>query len=173
MAGDDVLVTYTEMCPASSSFYAWMGIAAAMAFSCLGSAYGTAKAGVGVMSAGLIKPSAAMKNTLPVIMAGILGIYGLLTSIAIMANIGDMAVYPLYNSYAQLAAGLCTGFTSLSAGIALGVCGNAGVRAVARKPRLFVVMLLILVLGEALAIYGLIVSLILALKAIDPAVYCV
>ena len=47
----------------------------------LGSAYGTAKAGVGVCSMGVFKPEAVMRNMLPVIMAGILGIYGLIASI--------------------------------------------------------------------------------------------
>ena len=47
----------------------------------LGSAYGTAKAGVGVCSMGVFRPDAVMKNMLPVIMAGILGIYGLIASI--------------------------------------------------------------------------------------------
>jgi V-type H+-transporting ATPase proteolipid subunit len=47
----------------------------------LGSAYGTAKAGVGVCSMGVFRPDAVMRNMLPVIMAGILGIYGLIASI--------------------------------------------------------------------------------------------
>lgn len=47
----------------------------------LGSAYGTAKAGVGVCSMGVFRPDVVMKNMLPVIMAGILGIYGLIASI--------------------------------------------------------------------------------------------
>ena len=47
----------------------------------LGSAYGTAKAGVGVCSMGVFRPEAVMRNMLPVIMAGILGIYGLIASI--------------------------------------------------------------------------------------------
>ena len=54
--------------------------------------------------------------------------------------------------------------SSLAAGIAIGVAGNAGARASARNNKLFVVMLLILVFGEALALYGLIIGLILSLK---------
>ncbi|GIQ80498.1 V-ATPase proteolipid subunit C, eukaryotic [Kipferlia bialata] len=157
------------MCPVTSSFYAYLGVAAATAFSCIGSAYGTAKAGTGVVASGLVKPSGVVRNLLPVIMAGILGIYGLLTVVSLTGAIGDVSLgLPLFNSYAYLASGLVTGTTALCAGIAIGVAGEAAAKAVAYKGKLFVVMLLNLVFGEALAIYGLIVSLILALKGVSP-----
>lgn len=44
----------------------------------LGAAYGTAKSGVGIASMGIMHPTEVMKNIVPVIMAGILGIYGLM-----------------------------------------------------------------------------------------------
>ena len=77
----------TQACPYSSSFYSHLGMAIGVGFACLGSAYGTAKAGKGVVSAGLVKPSQAMKNTLPVIMAGVLGIYGLIIAIVINTSL--------------------------------------------------------------------------------------
>lgn len=46
----------------------------------LGAAYGTAKAGVGLASLGVMDPSLVMRNVIPVVMAGILGIYGLIVS---------------------------------------------------------------------------------------------
>jgi V-type H+-transporting ATPase proteolipid subunit len=46
----------------------------------------------------------------------------------------------------------------------ISIVGDAGVRANARQPKLFVGMLLILIFGEALALYGLIVGLIVATK---------
>ena len=49
--------------------------------------------------------------------------------------------------------------------MAIGVVGDAGVRANAQQPKLFTGMLLILIFGEALALYGLIVGIILASKA--------
>jgi ATP synthase proteolipid subunit len=49
----------------------------------LGSAYGTAKAGVGVAHLGIIKPGNLMKGTIACIMAGVLGIYGLIVSVII------------------------------------------------------------------------------------------
>jgi len=50
----------------------------------------------------------------------------------------------------------------LSAGIAIGIVGDAGVRANARQPKLFVGVILILIFAEALGLYGLIVALILS-----------
>ena len=50
---------------------------------------------------------------------------------------------------------------SKAAGYAIGVVGDVGIRANALQERLFVGLILILIFGEALALYGLIVSLIL------------
>ena len=69
--------------------------------------------------------------------------------------------YSANAAYAHLASGLCCGFSSLAAGLAIGIVGDAGVRANAQQDKIFVGMILILIFGEALALYGLIVSLIL------------
>lgn len=45
--------------------------------------------------------------------------------------------------------------------------GDAGVRAVGQQPQLYVGMILILIFGEALGLYGLIVALILSQKGTD------
>eukprot|EP00766_Chilomastix_caulleryi_P002894 gnl/Chilomastix_caulleri/391.p1 GENE.gnl/Chilomastix_caulleri/391~~gnl/Chilomastix_caulleri/391.p1 ORF type:complete len:187 (+),score=62.21 gnl/Chilomastix_caulleri/391:150-710(+) len=159
----DNYITGRDRCAPGNLYASMLGAAASISLACLGSAYGTAKSGIGVMSAGVMRPNAAMKNSLPVIMAGVLGIYGLIVSITI--STGAAELLPQYVTSAHLAAGISNGLACLAAGIAIGVGGNAAVRAVARQPRLFVAMLLILVFGEALALYGMIVSLILALTS--------
>ena len=45
--------------------------------------------------------------------------------------------------------GLTVGMSSLAAGLAIGIVGDAGVRANAQQPRLFVGMILILIFAEA------------------------
>ena len=50
----------------------------------LGSAYGTAKSGIGISSVGLAKPEVIMKSLVPVVMAGILGIYGLIMGVILI-----------------------------------------------------------------------------------------
>lgn len=53
-------------------------------------------------------------------------------------------------------------YSGLAAGMAIGIVGDAGVRAVGQQERLFVGMILILIFAEALGLYGLIVALILS-----------
>merc|ERR1711908_136669 len=71
--------------------------------------------------------------------------------------------YNRYNGFRHLAAGLCCGLSSLAAGLCIGVAGDAGVRANAKKD-IYVGVILILIFGEALGLYGLIVAIILSSK---------
>eukprot|EP00968_Pinguiococcus_pyrenoidosus_P001626 scaffold71_cov247-Pinguiococcus_pyrenoidosus.AAC.20 len=52
----------------------------------IGAAYGTAKSGVGIASMGVTNPEKIMRNLIPVVMAGVLGIYGLI--VAVILNQG-------------------------------------------------------------------------------------
>merc|ERR1711912_152600 len=70
-----------------------------------------------------------------------------------------------FAGYAHLGAGLTVGMSSLAAGLAIGIVGDAGVRANAQQSRLFVGMILILIFAEALGLYGLIVGLVVASSA--------
>jgi len=49
----------------------------------IGAAYGTAKSGVGISSMGVMNPGAVIKCVIPVVMAGVLGIYGLIVAVII------------------------------------------------------------------------------------------
>ena len=115
---------------------------------------------------GIDHPKGIIKNIVPIVMAGVLGIYGLIVAVIIQGSItepsGGMAVYSLYSGFAHLAAGLCCGLSGLAAGMAIGIVGDAGVRAVGQQEKLFVGMILILIFAEALGLYGLIVALILS-----------
>jgi len=55
-----------------------------------GAAYGTAKSGVGVCSMGVLKPELVMRSIIPVVMAGVIGIYGLIVAV-IVIGIGASA----------------------------------------------------------------------------------
>ena len=52
----------------------------------MGAAYGTAKSGVGISSMGVMNPQLVMRNMIPVVMAGVLGIYGLIISVILTGN---------------------------------------------------------------------------------------
>ncbi len=142
-------------------FYGYMGIVSALCFANIGAAYGTCISGVGICSMGITYPEKVIKSVIPVIMAGILGIYGLIVAVILNGGMNDEK-YTLYTGYKQLAAGLCCGLSSLAAGIAIGKAGDAGVRALGQQDKIFVGMMLILIFAEAIGLYGLIISLILA-----------
>merc|ERR1712166_1687117 len=150
-------------CPPSAVFFGYGGCACALVFACLGAAYGTAKSGVGVANMGVMHPGVVMKSIIPVVMAGVLGIYGLIVAVLLASGIksDDPYGYSSYSGFSALSAGMCCGLAGLSAGLAIGIVGDAGVRANARQPKLFVGIILILIFAEALGLYGLIVALIL------------
>ena len=145
-----------------AGIYGFLGVAAAITLANLGAAYGTAKAGVGICTMGVLKPEKLIKAIIPVIMAGILGIYGLIVSVILLQRIKGEASYNYYTGFSHLASGLCCGISSWAAGIAIGIAGDAGARALGQQDKVFVGMMLILIFAEALGLYGLIVALILA-----------
>ncbi|KAJ5846821.1 hypothetical protein N7534_010490 [Penicillium rubens] len=166
----------SELCPVyavssptpvavSNPFIGSMGCVCAIVFTCFGAAYGTAKAGVGVCSTAVLRPDLVVKNIVPVVMAGIIGIYGLVVSV-LVAN-GLKQNIPLYTGLVQLCTGLSVGLAGLASGFAIGVVGDAGVRGTAQQPRLYVGMILILIFAEVLGLYGLIVALLMNSRAKD------
>lgn len=151
-------------CPIYSIFFGCIGAASAMAFTAAGAAYGTAKAATGICHTAVLRPEIIMKSIIPIVMAGILGIYGLVVSVIIAQNIDPGSPYPLAVGFCHLAAGLSVGLSGMAAGFAIGVVGDAGVRGTANQSRLYVGMVLMLIFAEVLGLYGLIVALVFATK---------
>ncbi|KAJ9054145.1 v-type proton ATPase 16 kDa proteolipid subunit 2, variant 2 [Entomophthora muscae] len=113
------------ICPAYAPFFGFAGVASAMILSSLGAAYGTAKSGVGIAGVGTLKPEIIMKSLIPVVMAGIIAIYGLVTSVLIAGAMGPKVAYSLFAGLVHLAAGVTVGFTGLAAGYSIGIVGDA------------------------------------------------
>jgi len=151
-----------------AAFFGYMGCTCALVFSCLGAAYGTAKSGVGVSAMGVMRPDIVMKCIIPVVMAGVIGIYGLIIAVIVGTGVHPTD-YSTFHGLAHLGSGLSVGLAGLSAGMAIGIVGDAGVRATAQQPQLFVGMILILIFAEALGLYGLIVALILSTSGAQEA----
>lgn len=63
----------------------------------MGASYGTAKSGVGISSMGVLKPELIFKSIVPIIMAGILGIYGLIVSVILQQK--SKFTQPTLSSY--------------------------------------------------------------------------
>jgi len=144
---------------ATPQFFAYMGVAAALVFSNLGASYGTAKAGVGIASLGVIDSNKILKAIIPVVMAGILGIYGIIVAVLMVQKCKDATGGA---GYKYLSAGLCCGLSSLASGLAIGVAGDAGVRAYAQTDAIYVGMILVLIFAEAIGLYGLIIAIIMS-----------
>merc|ERR1711935_958754 len=150
--------------PIYSPFFGVMGATSAMVFSAMGAAYGTAKSGTGIAAMSVMRPELIMKSTIPVVMAGIIAIYGVVVAVLISGQLGEAPKYTLYKGFVHLGAGLAVGLSGLAAGYAIGIVGDAGVRGTAQQPRLFVGMILILIFAEVLGLYGLIVAIYLYTK---------
>merc|ERR1719217_127208 len=86
---------------------------------------------------GVMRPDLVMRSIIPVVMAGVLGIYGLITAVIINGKLDQPDLYSAYSGYAHLGAGLTVG------------------------------MILILIFAEALGLYGLIVGLVVASTATE------
>lgn len=84
---------------------------------------------------------------------------------------GGVANYSLFEGYAHLGSGLACGLSALAAGLAIGIGGDAGTRAIgqirdtANRNQMFTGVVLVLIFGEALSLFGLIVSLVLSQKS--------
>ncbi|KAK7200947.1 vacuolar type h+ ATPase subunit [Novymonas esmeraldas] len=158
----DVSACMAVMYPQSAGFFGALGAAVALVFANLGSAYGAAKSGVGVAYLGLTAPEKIMRGIVPVVMAGILGIYGLIIAVIINNNIHtDDNSYSSYAGYMHLGAGLAAGLAALGAGLSIGVVGDTAARAYGKQDQIFVAMVLMLIFSEALGLYGLIIALLM------------
>ncbi|KAF7346312.1 V-type proton ATPase proteolipid subunit [Mycena sanguinolenta] len=153
-----------SLCPPFAPFFGFAGVASAMILSTVGAAFGTAKAGIGIAGLGTFRPDLIMKSLIPVVMSGIIAVYGLVVAVLI---VGDLTPnnYPLYTGFVHLAAGIACGCTGMAAGYAIGHVGDSCVRAYVHEQKVFVGMVLMLIFAEVLGLYGLIVALIMNSKA--------
>lgn len=127
-----------DTCPAWAPALGYTGAASCIILANFGSAWGTWRAGLGVCKMGIDYPKGIIKNIVPIVMAGVLGIYGLIVAVILTQQIREPSAdgytrYSLYNGYGSLAAGLCCGLSCLAAGGTIGVIGEAGVQAYGLK----------------------------------------
>ena len=103
------MVFPSEERPLYAPFFSVMGASSAMIFrydfcgvpskdknnntisSAMGAAYGTAKSGVGIAAMAIMKPERIMKSVIPIIMAGIVAIYGVVVAVLISQKTKDAA----------------------------------------------------------------------------------
>ena len=154
VAGDTVAWTWFE----------WGGCALALTLGNLGCAYGTAKSGMGIAGMAVTRPNLAFKAIVPVIMAGILSIYGLIISVLISQNVrSDTVSNGPAHAVKSWCAGLVCGLSQMAAGYAIGITGEAGVKCYGMNENIYIALILILIFAEVLGLYGMIVAIILQL----------
>ncbi|EQL03484.1 vacuolar ATP synthase 16 kDa proteolipid subunit [Ophiocordyceps sinensis CO18] len=101
-------------------------------------------------------------------MAQILSIYGLVASVIIVNNTKEK----MHTAFIHLGAGLACGLCGLAAGFAIGIVGDAGVRASTQQPRLYIAMVLILILAEVFGLYGIVVAILMITRSTMDVTRC-
>ncbi|KAL4835049.1 hypothetical protein H8958_014433 [Nasalis larvatus] len=101
---------------------------ATMVSSSLGAAYGMANNGTSIVAMSDMWPELIMKSIIPVVMAGIITIYGLVAAVPTASSLNDDI--SLYSSFLQLSAGL----SGLAAGFAIIVVGDTSKWGTTQQP---------------------------------------
>jgi V-type H+-transporting ATPase proteolipid subunit len=166
---------------------------------CLGASYGIAKSSIAICAVSVLHPDNMIRSEyissldssssllfllpwplpftrspnpdlMPPILAGIVAIYGLVVSVLILNSLEEKSA--LHTNFMMLGAGLSVGMSGLAAGLSIGIVGDAGVRASALQPKLFVTMIMILIFAEVLGLYGTIIAIMFISKATQNVTDC-
>ena len=163
------MATVYDADPYAWSALAWAGAGFALIWANAGAAYGTAKSGISIGAMAVTRPNLVFKAIIPVIMAGILSIYGLIIAVIIGMKIkkpGDSDDFGFsFDCINTFWAGLCCGLCQIAAGYAIGIVGDGGVRFLAQNENIFVGLLLILIFAEVLGLFGMIVAIIVSISS--------
>eukprot|EP01119_Soliformovum_irregulare_P016407 TRINITY_DN4739_c0_g1_i1.p1 TRINITY_DN4739_c0_g1~~TRINITY_DN4739_c0_g1_i1.p1 ORF type:complete len:194 (-),score=43.91 TRINITY_DN4739_c0_g1_i1:85-666(-) len=144
-----------------AGFLSAIGAVFAIFFANAGAAYGIAVSFYGYVNLAMaprVDRLMLIKGLIPAVMASVRGVYGLI--IGVLITVAMTEHYPLYAGIAHMFSGLAVGLSGIASGYCMGEIGHFGLRAVAKKPQLFVSVVLIIIFAEAIGLYGLIISLI-------------
>ena len=162
-AGDDPQTVESNFDTAAYNFWARFGVAMCMFLSNAGCAYGTMKSGIGIASLSVTRPQMAFKAIIPVVMAGILSIYGLIISLICTTNI-KTSYDNQYTCWMYLGAGLTTGLSNLASGYTIGIVGEQGTVMYGVNDKIYLGLILVLIFAEVLGLYGMIGGILIALS---------
>lgn len=138
------------------------GITLAVSLSAIGAAYGNAQTGISICTAKTYGVDSGMKKFLPVIMIGMLSIYGLVISMFILQDLKKIKSQTISGGIKCFTSGLICGLCSLSSGVAIGKFGNLSIRNFHQK--LFFAYILTLIFCEMNGLFGLVVSIVNQLR---------
>lgn len=131
------------------SLNAYLGISLGMLFTMIGTTFSTVKAARLMGFTPL--------TFLPIIMSGVLAIYGLIVSVLVVNKIDDAPQLTEPSSNALMAAGLISGFANMFSGITMGYINDmASINNEVNRG-----VVLGLIFAESWGLYGLIISLLI------------
>eukprot|EP01105_Mastigella_eilhardi_P006917 TRINITY_DN18420_c0_g1_i1.p2 TRINITY_DN18420_c0_g1~~TRINITY_DN18420_c0_g1_i1.p2 ORF type:complete len:175 (+),score=44.51 TRINITY_DN18420_c0_g1_i1:68-592(+) len=156
----------TTLLEVSPHMWAALGLALCIGLSVVGSAWGIWTIGASTLGVSIHKGKLETRNLVSILFCEALSIYGIIVSIIMTtkAQTGECMPGPSavdrQTGYMMFSAGLITGCCNMMAGITLGVVGKGIAVSTAAVSSLFVKLLIVLIFGEVLGLYGMIVSLI-------------
>lgn len=108
-----------------------------------------------------------MKCIIPVVMSGIVAVYGLVVAVVISNKLDPRTPISLSKASADLAAGISAGLTGVASGYAIGYVGELSCKSYYLQPKIFTGTIIILIFGEVLGLYGLILAIVLSTQAVS------
>ena len=133
-----------------------IGVGLAIIGPVFGAAYAIIVCGTAIAVIGIEKPHLLSRLIITVVLGEALAVYGLLIAFIILPKIPTIETFVA--AYKAIFAGLIIAASTIAAGLSIGYTGSSLAGATAERPETYSMNVIALVLSEALAIYGLLIS---------------